>query len=683
MGRLRVHQAIHGYRDGHRLVSSSTPLPIDASRAMLVLSDMSGPSMYPGFEEYMTGYPLAGTNFYVLAKTWYASEMQRPGCVWTHSLLIDRRDISGVSIHDMLRIFQRPTAETADDLGARVAEIAAAARRDAQSAVLQDPRLAKAVLAAVFTQTRPVLVVTDGSDRAECAFLTVWDALWSSAKIRFSFCTGALAPRLIGGSLMDLQSVPRATQTSILRRSAQAALILETPAAINEQHWTDSIFEDINNENHDFADWISAIAGEDASRAVTSMLGPVFSAWRSPGATAYAWLKAVAASGISDARTIERLLWRVFDRAECDLGIPGMSNIVTTMCTEADEEFPFPLDLALDRVRHLFSTSRDEGTRFVAALLNIRLSEYGDRVLRSAIALLEPTDIQRFEPALDRFLPAIIGENPALATSPHAWRRAGFKGGDILLQLANSNVEPVLRDEILWTAITSSGDVPVDPLVRFGGRAAIHLGLAAISSGSVDLSWDWRSVFRASPDTVLEWLESLAAPTARELDLGSQFLTPALTQQRLVAIWSRGSLDDLSDWPRTAAFGLALAFYQNDVHSSLFARCFQPTYEAAKASRLDFHVWEWLDANAPPRHRWRDWDKCERLATALATLAERQGASLDTVFAIAKSPEALGQICEALDDKRGTRKYLHDLQAQAVAGQRGSHWQRAALLPRP
>lgn len=37
-----IHQTIHGYRDGHRLLRSSTPLSADATRAILVLSDMSG-----------------------------------------------------------------------------------------------------------------------------------------------------------------------------------------------------------------------------------------------------------------------------------------------------------------------------------------------------------------------------------------------------------------------------------------------------------------------------------------------------------------------------------------------------------------------------------------------------------------------------------------------------------------
>ncbi len=75
---------------------------------MLVLSDMSGPSMQPGFDEYLTAYPLPGAELFVFAKTWYAPEMQRPGCVWTHSLLILRSHIARVACASLLGAFRRP-----------------------------------------------------------------------------------------------------------------------------------------------------------------------------------------------------------------------------------------------------------------------------------------------------------------------------------------------------------------------------------------------------------------------------------------------------------------------------------------------------------------------------------------------------------------------------------------------
>src|SRR5687767_10664854 len=93
-GIIAINQTLHGYNNGHTLIASSTDINSEVKRIMLPISDMSGNSMQNGFEEYLTGYPLREINMYALAKTWYAPEMTRPGCVWTHTLLIDFADLS-------------------------------------------------------------------------------------------------------------------------------------------------------------------------------------------------------------------------------------------------------------------------------------------------------------------------------------------------------------------------------------------------------------------------------------------------------------------------------------------------------------------------------------------------------------------------------------------------------------
>ncbi len=66
--------------------------------------------MVSGFEEYVTGYPLIDASFYAFARTWYAPEMERPGCVWTHTLLIGERDLGALDDLTILnRCFRRPT----------------------------------------------------------------------------------------------------------------------------------------------------------------------------------------------------------------------------------------------------------------------------------------------------------------------------------------------------------------------------------------------------------------------------------------------------------------------------------------------------------------------------------------------------------------------------------------------
>ena len=192
MASTSIHQAIHGYRDGHRLLSSSTSLGSDAARAMLVLSDMSGSSMQPGFDEYITAYPLAGTECFVFAKTWYAPEMQRPGCVWTHSLLVPRAQIAGVSAAQLMKSLRRPHADGVDAAATSPVVIEEEIPVGNTGDGFGDRELAATLISAVLGQPRPVIVVADTAAHFEAVFLRLWEELWPAERTRFSFCTGAL-----------------------------------------------------------------------------------------------------------------------------------------------------------------------------------------------------------------------------------------------------------------------------------------------------------------------------------------------------------------------------------------------------------------------------------------------------------------------------------------------------------
>ena len=86
---ILIHQALFGYDAGHHLLRTSTQLAPEVSRALSVATDLSGSPPKEGYEMSFTGMPLPGTEYYGLFCTWLAPEMPRPGCVWSHVLLID------------------------------------------------------------------------------------------------------------------------------------------------------------------------------------------------------------------------------------------------------------------------------------------------------------------------------------------------------------------------------------------------------------------------------------------------------------------------------------------------------------------------------------------------------------------------------------------------------------------
>ena len=115
---MRIEQLLHGYDNGHRLLAGSVLLKNNADMdAIATLSDWSeyvAPG--DGDSSYVTAYPLVESSYYVIAKTWYAEEMRRPGCVWTHSLLIPFDTLNSLdNFRRISSLFVRPDAESSYD----------------------------------------------------------------------------------------------------------------------------------------------------------------------------------------------------------------------------------------------------------------------------------------------------------------------------------------------------------------------------------------------------------------------------------------------------------------------------------------------------------------------------------------------------------------------------------------
>lgn len=111
-----IEQTLYGYNKGHGLLASSFPIrPNNDSSLMSVLSDWTGFRNESGEDSYMTFYPLSNGEKYAFAKTWYAEEMERPGCVWTHTLIVDLKDMDrNFDFRVLNDYFRRPQKDEYD-----------------------------------------------------------------------------------------------------------------------------------------------------------------------------------------------------------------------------------------------------------------------------------------------------------------------------------------------------------------------------------------------------------------------------------------------------------------------------------------------------------------------------------------------------------------------------------------
>ena len=202
----RLHQALHGYADGHRELALSTTLKTGDQKRLLALSDVSGPGAQLGRGGYLTGYPLTESGFYALGRTWPAPEMPRPGCVWTHTLLVDFTDLGSLgSLAGLMGMFRRPFgAGSAADYGEPTTLVA---RAEAQPSAA-GAAWVRRVMAGLYGMPQSRVVVSRFGDEVDDTVLALWSQQWPRLRRRFRFCTLAGRDRSSEGASFDLQVLP-------------------------------------------------------------------------------------------------------------------------------------------------------------------------------------------------------------------------------------------------------------------------------------------------------------------------------------------------------------------------------------------------------------------------------------------------------------------------------------------
>jgi hypothetical protein len=212
------HQALFGYEAGHHLLSASLQMPSDVRHFLAGATDLSGSAPAEGFDTAYTGLPLGETNYYALFCTWLAPEMRRPGCVWSHVLLIELADLAELPDLGALRsAFRRPVSPNLDEYRTEV-------NFQLQSAAA--PRLSSAVTATAgrmlaglyLAPARPIVFLANAALKTENLVFALWSQQWPRLRRSFRFSTGSFADRGRSGDPFDLQVSPEVNRRSWQRK---------------------------------------------------------------------------------------------------------------------------------------------------------------------------------------------------------------------------------------------------------------------------------------------------------------------------------------------------------------------------------------------------------------------------------------------------------------------------------
>lgn len=202
---VRIQQLLFGYDRGHGLLASSDS---ESKRiAASILSDTDwDPRVSSRVDGYVSARPVEGEKTYALMKTWRAPEMPRPGCVWTHVLLVGDADLS--RIPDLSILYDhlcRP--DSVGEYSRFKKEIVIDPTNDVRPS---EPLGEQTVweLVRLTYDSGANNIWNERSDEINRAFLALWSQQWPSLRRRFSFRTAPLsAARIDAGGRFEVELV--------------------------------------------------------------------------------------------------------------------------------------------------------------------------------------------------------------------------------------------------------------------------------------------------------------------------------------------------------------------------------------------------------------------------------------------------------------------------------------------
>ena len=611
---IKIHQALHGYTDGHRELALSATLSARDTKTLLTLSDRSGPGVKIPSGGYLTGYPLAESSLYVVARTWAAPELPRPGCVWTHSLLVDFTDLATIEdATGLLRMFIRPGSGIPSVYHEPIQYL---------PATPNTPELfeseARHILAALYG--RPTDRIIAGVSQADpnILALSVWSQQWPRLRRAFRFCSLSASDRSTNSAPFDLQLLP---PDKVARSRFQKGIEAER-VSIPDATWLDDALDDLLRPGANGLRSFLWRVGGDVARGRESF-------------ASLCRLHPMLDRIEQDAASFDEA-FALLDR-EFETGQARFARIAITRAAVSQPErlHAGGLDFVLRNLEFLGSDPALETLQNIGvelwrrdpARVALMLTETGTAhlIATNAIDSVPVDSLIAGISVAPSILAEVLHRRPQVLGDPSIWSLDGLDT-HAALKLAAS--DPSLAAAAATALVAMSHDLAYPTVNAFGascvGRAVLQV------DSPLNVSRSWYEAVAAHPQAVAELFASHAASNRQSLvqfarvmqpdtlpnDVGADPWITALTT-------SRGEVPEL-DKSYFRAFIMARAFGNRSKQAAELAiQTFELIHSALAHRQMPDDGWQLIEKRLP--WSWADWDRCSRIRDAVGKLFSERG----------------------------------------------------------
>lgn len=616
---IKIDQTLHGYSEGHRLLAASRRLSGESQRAMRTLSDLSGPRLVPGFADYFTGYTLSEEKVFCLARTWYADECDRPGCVWTHSLLLSSRNVDQIdSLECLLPMFRRPSPVEVGNTKLEPYSQPLSLSVDSPSHIkYSPPSIAKALLECVYGTRVPIVIPDDNSENLRAFHFALWRQAQGLAGITLQFCTGAIQPRVAVCGQFDLQTVPSDSIREIVR-TQKSIQVCEQAQTRSQPQWVELLDQDLKGDETPFRSFLHRY-GDPRERAAIGAYAKIYTLLSSDSGSYQEVLESIAGGFPKDSEAMALKTSVAGCPHDRDLspGIPE-EQVLAALLVEPRPAF----DAAALQVRSRFSElwhHNEFAARQVAKSALSQRTHIADEICEELYVLLSAKSIGNFivhEP--DTAL-SLISRKPELAIHRDVWCASPQFVAKAMQVVSTSNslMESDIVQIVTNQLRSRTGNVASSMVSHFPTMAAEAVLRWLREDADRTAPYDWKASIENATE-LAEWLKKSlqdcdnAASIIRLVSPASP-LVGAITPEHWLEFSARCL--PCAD-PGVAALLCCLGLDRSDeVGQELLSKSFPFLYTMAEGGAVREVVWQAVAERLPATGWW--WDKCRRMRVGL------------------------------------------------------------------
>jgi hypothetical protein len=669
---IQLHQAAHGYLDGHRQFALSAALRPRDTKTLLILSDSSGPGARFPEGGYLTGYPLTESGFYALARTWPAPEMPRPGCVWTHTLLIGFTEIAALEdVSGLNSLFQRPRAGSQDTYQTPFLWTP----RQTSTAINRDD--ARYILSAVYGEPKQRIVTVVRSSEAEDLALAVWGQQWPRLRRGFRFCTFAGADRSTAAADFDLQMVPP-QETSIRSRFPKA--FDAGRAKLPRADWVEIAVDDLCSDGeHELRTFFRRVGGDlSGGRGAFASLCRLYELLHrseAEGSLANAMALLDDEFEPSEGRYARTAVTREAAVHARDLDESGFDSLIRNLSALGTEAG----DNILNHVGEQIWARRPQD---VPGLL------HGEGVAQTAVERgldTLPADLViKALSVVPGLASMVLERRPEIVSKQSFWFLDGLDHEAALSTVSGdaSQIETIAR-ALIAAGRGGLANVAVDRL----GFFAIAEALAETDPFSADARW-LRALARDL--AAVAQLLSQGAVHSHQLLVGLARVLPPDAVPNEVGIdpWLmacsqvEGPIND-SDRNYLSAYLLSRALGTRSRSSAeLIIHSFEPVHTALAQDRMPAEGWALIVPRLPWMFYWLEWDRCRRVREGVAKLFVDREFPPIMFGQLTSDDDLFAALVSAISSVWGGRNYLRNMRKAMWAEDEYKYRNRRRIIKR-